>query len=64
MTIFVHVLVNLQLGHDRLLHGDDDEFDNQCMIRDFDEYYLLLIQSKSDKKFIKSKNEYFILYHG
>jgi hypothetical protein len=28
-----------------LLHEDDDEFDNQYMIRDFDEYYLLLIQS-------------------
>jgi hypothetical protein len=50
MTIFVHVLVNLQLVHDRLLHVNDDGFDNQYLIQDFDEYYLLLIRSKTKKK--------------
>ena len=50
MTIFVHVLVNLQLLHDQLLHVNDDVFDNQYMIQDFREYYLLLIRSKKKKR--------------
>jgi hypothetical protein len=50
MTIFVLVLVNLQLEHGQLLHVNDDVFDNQSMIQDFDEYYLLLIRSNTKEK--------------
>ena len=50
MTILAHVLVSLQHVHDQWLHVNDDVFDNQYMIQDFDEYYLLLIQSKQTKQ--------------
>ena len=49
MTIFAHVLANLQLLHDQLLHVNDDVFDNRYTTQDFDEYYRLLIQSRIDQ---------------
>lgn len=47
MTRFEHVLGDLRHEHDRLLHVNDDEFDNQLRIQDFGEDFLLSIQSKS-----------------
>jgi hypothetical protein len=55
MTRLVHVLVNLQRVHDQWLHVNDDEFDNQLRIQDFDEYFLLLIRSKQQELFLSSR---------